>query len=171
MSWSSVSSRLLDAELADQFRKRCCFRVLATLHRSATSRADVAHLSACVLSTMCLVVRRHGIAVDRRAYPAGEPNPGSPSRDSRRSIRRSARAFTSGTLRPPPGASAEVMRRSTKPLRSYHSRMRRSGAQEATVSREVDEQAAELQARTEREIDLERQIEQDRELDLGFGIE
>jgi conjugative relaxase-like TrwC/TraI family protein len=50
-------------------------------------------------------------------------------------------------------------------------RMRHSGAQEATISREVDEQAnVERQARIERENDREREIEQDRDLDRGFGI-
>jgi hypothetical protein len=42
-------------------------------------------------------------------------------------------------------------------------RMRRSGAQEASISREVDEREAERQARIEREIE--------RDLDRGFGIE
>jgi hypothetical protein len=42
-------------------------------------------------------------------------------------------------------------------------RMRRSGAQEASIAREVDEKAAERQARIEREIDGDR--------DRGFGIE
>lgn len=44
-------------------------------------------------------------------------------------------------------------------------RMRRSGAQEASIAREVDEKAAERQARIKREID------RDRDLDRGFGIE
>jgi conjugative relaxase-like TrwC/TraI family protein len=44
-------------------------------------------------------------------------------------------------------------------------RMRRSGAQEASVSREVDEQG------TERQAEIERRIEQERDLDRGFGIE
>ncbi len=44
-------------------------------------------------------------------------------------------------------------------------RMRRSGAQEASIAREVDEKAAERQARIEREID------RDRDLDRGFEIE
>ena len=43
-------------------------------------------------------------------------------------------------------------------------RMRRSGAQEASIAREVDEKAAERQAR------LEREIERDRDLDRNFGI-
>ncbi|HVC07536.1 MAG TPA: hypothetical protein VND98_08145 [Solirubrobacterales bacterium] len=44
-------------------------------------------------------------------------------------------------------------------------RMRRSGAQEASVSREVADREAERQARIERDIDP------DRDLDRGFGIE
>jgi ATP-dependent exoDNAse (exonuclease V) alpha subunit len=44
-------------------------------------------------------------------------------------------------------------------------RMRRSGAQEASIAREVDEKAAERQARIEREID------RDRDIDRGLGIE
>ena len=44
-------------------------------------------------------------------------------------------------------------------------RLRRSGAQEASVSREVDEREA------ERPAEIERRIEQKRDLDRGFGIE
>ena len=44
-------------------------------------------------------------------------------------------------------------------------RMRRSGAQEASIAREVDEKAAERQAR------IEREIEREQDLDRGFGIE
>ena len=44
-------------------------------------------------------------------------------------------------------------------------RMRRSGAQEASVSRRIDEQA------TERPPQIEREIDRDQELDRGFGIE
>jgi conjugative relaxase-like TrwC/TraI family protein len=44
-------------------------------------------------------------------------------------------------------------------------RMRRTGAQEASIAREVDEDAAERRAR------IEREIERDRDLDRGFGIE
>ena len=44
-------------------------------------------------------------------------------------------------------------------------RMRRSGAQEASIAREAEEQAAERQAR------IEHEIERDRDLDRGFGIE
>ena len=50
-------------------------------------------------------------------------------------------------------------------------RWRRFGAQEASVSREVDDRAAERPARIERENDREREIEQERDLDRGFGIE
>jgi conjugative relaxase-like TrwC/TraI family protein len=44
-------------------------------------------------------------------------------------------------------------------------RMRRTGAQEASIAKEVDEKAVERRARIEREID------RDRDLDRGFGIE
>jgi conjugative relaxase-like TrwC/TraI family protein len=44
-------------------------------------------------------------------------------------------------------------------------RMRRSGAQEASIAREADERGVERQARIESEID------RDRDLDRGFGIE
>jgi ATP-dependent exoDNAse (exonuclease V) alpha subunit len=44
-------------------------------------------------------------------------------------------------------------------------RMRRSGAQEASIAREVDEQAVERRAR------IEREVEREQELDRGFGIE
>ena len=44
-------------------------------------------------------------------------------------------------------------------------RMRRSGAQEATVTREIDKQT------TERPPQMERGIDPDRDLDRGFGIE
>lgn len=44
-------------------------------------------------------------------------------------------------------------------------RMRRSGAPEESIAREVDEQAAERRAKIEREID------RDRDLDRGFGFE
>ena len=44
-------------------------------------------------------------------------------------------------------------------------RMRQSRAQEASIAREVDEKAAERRAR------IEREIERDRDLDRGFGIE
>ena len=44
-------------------------------------------------------------------------------------------------------------------------RMRRDRAQEASIAREVDERAAERQER------IEREIERDRDLDRGFGIE
>ncbi len=44
-------------------------------------------------------------------------------------------------------------------------RMRRSGAQEASIAREVDEKAAERRARLQRETD------RDRDIDRGFGIE
>ena len=44
-------------------------------------------------------------------------------------------------------------------------RMRRSGAQEASIAREVDERSLERQAR------IEREIEREQELDRGFGIE
>ena len=44
-------------------------------------------------------------------------------------------------------------------------RMRRSGAQEASIAKEADERSVERQERIEREID------RDRDLDRGFGIE
>jgi ATP-dependent exoDNAse (exonuclease V) alpha subunit len=44
-------------------------------------------------------------------------------------------------------------------------RMRRSGAQEASIGREVAEREAERQA------DIERRIEQERDIEPGFGIE
>jgi hypothetical protein len=44
-------------------------------------------------------------------------------------------------------------------------RMRQSRAQEASIAREVDERSLERQERIEREIDP------DRDLDRGFGIE
>jgi conjugative relaxase-like TrwC/TraI family protein len=44
-------------------------------------------------------------------------------------------------------------------------RMRRSGAQEASIAREIDEKAAERRAR------IEREIARDREIDRGLGIE
>lgn len=44
-------------------------------------------------------------------------------------------------------------------------RMCRSGAQEASIAREADERSVELQERIERDID------RDRDLDRGFGIE
>jgi ATP-dependent exoDNAse (exonuclease V) alpha subunit len=44
-------------------------------------------------------------------------------------------------------------------------RLRRSGAQEASIARDVDEQTAECAAQIDRGIDP------DRDLDLGFGIE
>jgi hypothetical protein len=43
-------------------------------------------------------------------------------------------------------------------------RMRRSGAQEASIAREVDEQAV------ERQVGIEREIDRDQELGRGFGI-
>ena len=44
-------------------------------------------------------------------------------------------------------------------------RLRHSGAQEASIAREADGQAVERQARIEREID------RDRDIDRGLGIE
>ncbi len=44
-------------------------------------------------------------------------------------------------------------------------RMRRSGAQEASIAREVEEKAVERQAQ------IEREFEQEQALDRGFGIE
>ncbi len=44
-------------------------------------------------------------------------------------------------------------------------RLRQSRAQEATIAREVDEKAAERQAK------IEREIERDQDLHRGFGIE
>jgi hypothetical protein len=44
-------------------------------------------------------------------------------------------------------------------------RMRRGGAQEASIAKEADELSVERQERIEREID------RDHELDRGFGIE
>jgi hypothetical protein len=43
--------------------------------------------------------------------------------------------------------------------------MRRSGAQEASIARALDEKAVERQAR------IEREIERDQDCERGFGIE
>jgi hypothetical protein len=50
-------------------------------------------------------------------------------------------------------------------------RMRQSRAQEASITRAVEEKVVQRQARIESQIDRDREIDRDQELDHGFGIE